>query len=315
MTDKTKNKKAQATEIAKMYYLEHMTQEEIAKITNYSRANISRILSRCLQDGTAEIKIHDRMSRMPEAASRIKRKWQLDGVYIAPTSADDDRTKRNIGEFAAEQLMQNLKDGMFVGTTSGRSSYYTARSIVNEDSVRANVVQLIGDIKGMFTPDSGQGLAAAFSQRLGGNCFVLQAPAFVKNTATKNALLSSNIISSCYAKYPNIDVALLEIELPQLLRHTLPVQSWMSQPDMVQLNEVGAVSAICGRYFDADGYPCNANINERVIGIDLNDLKRIPKKIGLAIGSNLAAAVESCLRARLLNILIIDEALAKKISP
>ena len=38
-----------ATEIAKMYYLEHMTQEQIAKITHQSRPNVSRILSQCTE--------------------------------------------------------------------------------------------------------------------------------------------------------------------------------------------------------------------------------------------------------------------------
>ena len=91
------------------------------------------------------------------------------------------------------------------------------------------------------------------------------------------------------------------------------MSSWLSQADMIQLNEVGAVSSICGRYFDINGYPCNANINERVIGIDIDELRKIPIKIGLAIGSNLSQAVLSCLRAQLLNVLIIDEALARKL--
>lgn len=313
-TGKDKVRRYQATEIAKMYFLENMTQEEIAKVTNHSRPNISRILSRCIQEGIVEIKVHDRMSQMPELALKIKRCWQLDDVFIASTSSDEDRTRRNIGELAAEYLASHVADGMYVGTTAGRISYYTARSMGNADSIKAHVVQLIGDTKAVFSPDSGQGLASLLAKRLGGACYVLQAPIFVKNTSTKNVLLSSGIISACYEKYAGVDIALLEIDLPQLHRNTLPLQSWLSQADMVQLNEVGAVSSICGRYFDMDGYPCNANINERVIGIHIGDLRKVPAKIGLASGVHLARAVESCLRARLLNILIIDESLAKNLS-
>lgn len=302
-----------ATEIAKMYYLEHMTQEQIAKITHQSRPNVSRILSQCTENGIVEIRIHDRMSTMPEVALKIKRRWNLENVFIASTSTNDDRTKKNIGELAAEYLITILRDDMYIGTTAGRISYYTARSISNPDSIRANVVQLIGDTKAVFSYDSGQGLASLYAQRLGGSCYVLQAPLLVKNKATKNVLLNSNIIGSCFSKYSSIDIAIMEIDVPQLHRHTLPLQSWLSQADMVQLNEVGATVSICGRYFDLDGYPCNANINERVIGINIGDLRNIPQRIGFASGIHLARATRSCLNASLLTTLFIDESLAKKI--
>ena len=67
-----------ATEIAKMYYLEHMTQEQIAKTIHQSRPNVSRILNQCTENGIVEIRIHDRMSTMPEVALKIKRRWNLE---------------------------------------------------------------------------------------------------------------------------------------------------------------------------------------------------------------------------------------------
>jgi len=71
------------------------------------------------------------------------------------------------------------------------------------------------------------------------------------------------------------------------------------------------VAVICGRYFDANGEPCNAGINDRIMSIDLDTLKKVPLRIGVAAGTENTAAVKSILYSGYINTLIIDESLAR----
>jgi len=308
-----KSKRYMKVQIAKMYYFDHMTQEEIAQKTSYSRPSISRILNGCVDEGIVQISIHDHMSRLPDVANTLKKRWKLNQVFITATSTDNERTRRNAGELAANYLMAKLQDNMLLGITAGRISYYAARALDNASNLKIDVIQLLGNTKAVYGPDSGQGLAAVFASKLYGACYIVQAPIYVKNAHIKKSLLADQILAACFAKYPCVDVALLELEMPQLYRNTQPNPSWLSQPDMVQLNELGATVCICGRYFDIDGYPCNAGINERIIGIDIDVLKSIPEKVVVACGMQMSDAVYSSLKADMVDALIIDEALARKL--
>ena len=81
--------------------------------------------------------------------------------------------------------------------------------------------------------------------------------------------------------------------------------------DSRQLEELGAVSRICGRYFDINGIMCSAGVNDRIVAIDMEDLKKTPLVIGIASDMINVPSVLSCLRSGYINALIIDEALAR----
>ena len=85
---KADERKRLATEIAKMYYLEDLSQDEISKKVQMSRANVSRILRKCVENGVVEIVIHDTETLRPELAQKIKMHYGLVDVIIAPTTTE-----------------------------------------------------------------------------------------------------------------------------------------------------------------------------------------------------------------------------------
>ena len=61
------------------------------------------------------------------------------------------------------------------------------------------------------------------------------------------------------------------------------------------------------------GRMLNHSINHRIIGIKFENLTRIPKRIGIACGSEKAGAVKAALTGGLLTTLITDESAALRI--
>lgn len=307
---KAEERKTLAVEIAKLYYIDHMSQDEIAKLTQMSRANVSRILNKCVSDGIVEISVHDTLSKRPELARKIQLAFGLSEVIIAPSSSSLERTYRNMGEQIAKYLMRILRNGMLFGVNKGRASYYAARSIENKLNLHVDVIQLQGAVSHKATSEDGQGLASLFASKLNGTAYVLNAPLMVKSKQTKLALLQSEMIGSVFQRYAGVDTALIEIERPRVHAWDAYRLPWLARADMLQLEEMDVVSCLCGYFYDAQGNPCNVGIHERMFAADAKLIRDKIFSIGVASGESFYMATLSVLRAGMLNTLILDEKLA-----
>lgn len=79
---------------------------------------------------------------------------------------------------------------------------------------------------------------------------------------------------------------------------------------LAALRESGAVGEMCGRFFDAEGDECDSPWRDRVVGVQVEQLRKIPQVIGVVSGSDRSAAIIAAVRGGLLKSLIIDEAAA-----
>jgi deoxyribonucleoside regulator len=82
---------------------------------------------------------------------------------------------------------------------------------------------------------------------------------------------------------------------------------FLKDTDTVKLKKAGAVGAICGRFFDADGQKCWGELDDRTIGLNLAELRNIRHKICVAIGKEKIDGILGALRGKLLNVLVTDE--------
>jgi DNA-binding transcriptional regulator LsrR (DeoR family) len=73
----------------------------------------------------------------------------------------------------------------------------------------------------------------------------------------------------------------------------------------------GAVGVICGRFFDRNGVPVLGSADNRMIGLTLEELRRIPCRIAVAGGREKTEAMLGALRGQYITDLVTDEATAR----
>jgi DNA-binding transcriptional regulator LsrR (DeoR family) len=78
-----------------------------------------------------------------------------------------------------------------------------------------------------------------------------------------------------------------------------------------ELLALGAVGDILGHFLDAEGRPVPHPVNERVIGIALDDLRAIPDVILAAGGLHKVPILRAALRPGWIRTLVTDEATAR----
>ena len=70
---------------------------------------------------------------------------------------------------------------------------------------------------------------------------------------------------------------------------------------------------ICGYFFDRDGNKLLDSINDKIIGISFEKLKKGPRVIAAAGGVDKTHAICGALRGRLIDCLITDSRIAEKL--
>jgi DNA-binding transcriptional regulator LsrR (DeoR family) len=81
----------------------------------------------------------------------------------------------------------------------------------------------------------------------------------------------------------------------------------LSHQEMEELTGCGAVGEICGRFYDKNGRECDSRWRDRVVSIDLDQLRKIPQVVGIVAGGDRSAAIAAAVRGNLLKALIIDD--------
>ncbi len=78
------------------------------------------------------------------------------------------------------------------------------------------------------------------------------------------------------------------------------------------MKRAGAVGEVLGRFLDKDGRAVHAGLNERAVGIKLEEIEGKPV-VAIAGGEDKPQAIMASLESRVITGLITDEATAKTI--
>jgi DNA-binding transcriptional regulator LsrR (DeoR family) len=78
-----------------------------------------------------------------------------------------------------------------------------------------------------------------------------------------------------------------------------------------ELHARGAAGSLNLRLFDADGQRFASEIDERTIGLTLEEIQRIHRVVGVAGGCSKREAIKAALRGKLINVLVTDHITAQ----
>ena len=75
----------------------------------------------------------------------------------------------------------------------------------------------------------------------------------------------------------------------------------------------GTVGNICLRIYDADGAPVPTSLNDRVLSMRLDQLRRVKRVVGIAGGRRKFDAIRGALRGNWINVLVTDRFMAERL--
>jgi len=297
--------------VAEYYYTNHMTQQQIADKLNISRVKVSRVLSKAERMGLIEVRIkypansYVQMEKKYESIFNLKEAIIISSKYDSKEQAFDE-----VARFAAQYLTENTKDGDILGISWGKT-LKKITEYLKYCGKKIEIIQLLGNT----TPNtlSSYQIINNFSKAFISEYFLIPAPAMVDNKEIREMIMSDSKIIEIFKMLNSVTFAITSIG--NFSKNSTFVSSgFLSDSDLKVLAESKAVGDYCGIFYDINGRICKTAVNERIIGIDFEKLKKIPNVIGIASGPEKAEAILGALRTGGINILITDEITALEVN-
>ncbi|MBI9103807.1 MAG: sugar-binding transcriptional regulator [Spirochaetales bacterium] len=300
-------------EIARRYYIDEHSQQEIAKEYNISRPTVSNILKQCKEEGIVEIRIKESSGFSRELANRLCNRFGLKGAIIVASNEDPSATLSSAGAEAASFASSITSDGMNVGIAWGTSLFQMVNHLNHQNVVDTSVVQLMGGLGASNPQYDGANLARELSRLLNARYYPMQCPVLVNNVTLKNMLIAEPGIKEALDRTCNLDIVFVGLSSNDPDKSALVKAGFMNRAEAEDTLKAGAVGHICGYSYDKDGKMLDHPVNHRIIGIEFKNLVGIKERIGIACGSEKAEAIKAALTGGLITTLITDESAALRI--
>ncbi len=207
-----------------------------------------------------------------------------------------------------------MSGGEVVATAWGTSIMAMVDALPYRSWPDATVVQMLGGLGPAGTLEHSTELTQRIARRLGARLRLLPAPGIVASRATAEALKADPQIENALQLAANADIALVGLGAPTPDSLLLRSSTILSRQDLYRLQEAKAVGDIALRYLDANGAPLQLEINERLIGLTIEQICRIPRVIGIAGGVAKHSIIRAALRGRILDVLVTDLSTAQALA-
>lgn len=307
--------------IVDMYYKDELSQEEIGKKLNISRTTVSRALTRAKSEGYVKIVINYPSESPIELEKAIEKKYGMKEVIVAMTK-DEYLSDYLVPSLACEYLLRVLRNNMTIGVTWGRtmrrvvdnfnaenySKKISAKGIVTVPFLGSTTISNVKDEE--FRQTYSNIIATKLAELVKGMSFHMPAPTLVSNSHVKEIIENEPEVKRVLDKAKKCDIALLGIGALSKQSSFAAVE-FTAEEKIEYYKKMGGVGEIVCRIYDGNGNTLKTELNDKAIGISLEDIKKIPTKVGIAYGLNKISAIKGALKGQLINVLITDSFTAK----
>ena len=292
------------TEIAVAYYQDEITQEEIAKKFGISRIKVGRLLKRAKEEGIVEITVRYHPVFSTRLEQQMLERFSIKRALIALDHQDEEEQRRQVAALVSNYLALSLKDDTVVAVGQGRKLAAVADHVSNVTERNCRFICGIGGTHRPGDAINADHISRRLAKKFGGSSETLYSPAYVENRALKEAFMQNGTIKETLDRARKADIALVGIG--DMNENSYMVKlGWFTPHEIIDasLNQ-GVIGDIAGYdFFNAQGQHVDTVMNERVIGVSIEELHKNPCVIAIASENTKALAILGALRTGAIDII------------
>lgn len=296
------------TKVARLYYSMHLRQTQIADQLDISQATISRLLKRAQDEQIVRINIITPTGTYSEIEEALEQRYNLKEAIVVDSVDNDDQILRDIGAATAYYLEQTIKPNEVIGLSSWSKTLMATVDAMSPLPKQAGVqvVQVLGGMGNPAVEHHATHLVRRLAVLVQGQPVFLPAPGVVVSAETRQLYLQDPYVAEAIDTFKKITLGLVGIGSVEPSDMLASSGNVFSHEELNALREQGAAGDICMRFFDAGGRPLVNGLDERVIGLKLEQLRQIKRCVGVAGGKRKIAAIRGAIRGGYINVLITD---------
>ncbi len=300
--------------IAKYYYLDELSQQEISARENIHRSQISRILKLARELGYVQIRISSPESYTAEAlAKQVQQMTGLREVYVAPSLTPQADQEASLYFFAARYLEELLSHSKKIGIGQGKTLYHVASQLSSQKLEERPDFFSVAGSSGTDNPYlQASVILDNFSRPFNGRCHYNNFPICL--VRGRMSQLETNRFRELQESYQTLDTVVLSIGGPfnieypyleefSLMERKIDIAQALKRPHGNLLGQV---------FYDENDFlelPDDYFITSMALPL----LIKTPNVICIACGKEKVAAIISASRQKYIKSLITDESTARSI--
>jgi DNA-binding transcriptional regulator LsrR (DeoR family) len=296
-----------------LYYNQGLTQKEVAERLGISRSTVIRMLDEAMKRSEVQIWISEGVDSCVELAIKLEKAYGLDEAVVVPAPRDDDADALAgaVGLALGQFLSEVVQDSMTIGVGWGRTMTASLSGFRPPRRANCKVVSLLGGIVAVQQTNPIDYTWRLASQ-LGAECYMFLAPLLVDSIVTKTALIEQCGLKTIYDLAENLDLAV--VSCGDIGPHSTSLsEGFISKAELDRLIRAGCVCDTMFNFLDEDGHSVDQKLNERVMSVDLDTLKKAKHIVLSSGGAHRALAIRATIRRIGCNTLITDERAAEEL--
>lgn len=291
-----------------MYFVDQMTQQEIAHRLGAPRPRIVRLLQQAQHEGVVQIRINTRASGLMALEQQLRERFGLRAARVVPAT-NVGREHVAVGKAAAPEVARYLQRDATVAVAWGSTLAAMAREL-EVGTVRARrVVSSIGGLP-QNSAIGPNGVTARLADTLDAESFVVNAPMFADDADMRTRITASPSVALVLDEATRADVWLVNaVDLTRLV----DIQNLTFTHEVTEGMKVHDVVGLLGGYLiDSRGHLADHPLNQRLIAPPLAAMRAIPTTVLVAGGARKAAIIAAALRSGAVDVLITDADAARE---
>jgi deoxyribonucleoside regulator len=301
-------------EIAQLYYEQDLDQAEIAKRKGVSRSSISRLLTEARELGVIEFRINFPIRRHQALEEQLANYFGLESVSVLDTELIvANQVINRLGRLAAMYVQPLIDDGTVIGVTWGRTVHEITTSMSRGQMENVKIVQVIGASGNTNSIVDGVALVQNFADRLGAQHYYLHSPLMVENPTVRDAILNNPNVQRTLNLARSADILITGIGTvdPEF---SAPLRAqYITREELITISNAGAIGEFCGYHINFNGDPVDVSQNQRIVGLNLDEIYKLPTVVAVGAGLYKAPTILGALRGGLINVLITDDETAREV--
>ncbi|MBI3710400.1 MAG: sugar-binding transcriptional regulator [Proteobacteria bacterium] len=300
-----------STRIAWLYYVEGLTQEQIARRLHQNRVKVLRTLAACRQDGTVQIRINSKLAECLALERKLEKTFGLTEAVVVPTPANPKQVSAIVGNALGAWLSDRLQSRQTIGVGWGRTLQASLSAIDKRAWKGQTVVSLLGGLTRAHAMSPFE-FAWRFSNIIGADCYYVSAPVYTSDSATRDSLMAQKGLRELFEKAATADIAVVSVGA-LTDDSTIPDLGLVEREDLDALRASGAVGDLLGHYLKADGSLVDHRLNRCVMAFEPRRLRRIRNVVLASGGTEKVLILKAALATTQAKTLLTDEKTAARL--
>jgi deoxyribonucleoside regulator len=296
--------------VAYLYYTESLNQQEIAEQLHLSRITVGRMLQRAREEGIVQIKINTPDNVFFDIERQLIQQYGLKDAIVTMEAEAGDPLYRTLAEATANWLLSHVWKGARIGLGMGRTISHIPSVFKPERPLECTFSEVTGGASMASKGVTQYNIVSKMAELAGGRAEYIYAPIIVSNKDACQALMNEAPVREALERARQCDIMIQGIG-PVDYTALLYIHDYLNQQELESLLAQGGVGDLLGRYFDQYGESIESPLDQRIIGLTLDDIARIPWSVVVAGGAEKVPALRAVINKHLINILITDVSTAK----